>query len=88
MSNKNFFDNLTKLIVWDKGFPIVGYSPTTYRKDRFGAVMKFSDYGNTNSNYGWEIDHIFPVAKGGIDNISNLEPLNWKSNRFKSDKLI
>ncbi|MFN7825163.1 MAG: HNH endonuclease signature motif containing protein [Pseudobdellovibrionaceae bacterium] len=47
--------------------------------------MKFSDYGNTESDFGWEIDHINPVSNRGGDDISNLQPLQWKNNRQKSD---
>jgi len=32
-----------------------------------------------------EIDHIKPVAKGGGDELENLQPLYWKTNRAKSD---
>jgi len=35
-----------------------------------------------------EIDHIIPIAKGGITEESNLQTLCWKCNRSKSDKLI
>ncbi len=34
-----------------------------------------------------EIDHIIPVAKGGLTEESNLQTLCWKCNRKKSDKL-
>lgn len=33
-----------------------------------------------------EVDHIIPVAKGGLTEPSNLQTLCWKCNRSKSDK--
>ena len=35
-----------------------------------------------------EIDHIIPVAKGGLTEESNLQTLCWKCNRSKSDKIM
>ena len=70
--------------VWQKGRVVPGYDPNEFRKDSCGAWMKRSDYGQT-TGYGWEIDHVKPVAAGGSDDLSNLQPLFWKNNRFKSD---
>ena len=81
----NTFDNQTMLAVWNKGRIVNGYSPTEWRYDTCGKPIKYSDYGNTNSDHGWEIDHIFPVAKGGTDDLINLQPLQWVNNRQKSD---
>jgi 5-methylcytosine-specific restriction endonuclease McrA len=57
-----------------------------FRRDVFGALMKFSDQGNRQSIYGWEIDHIVPVARGGSDRIENLQPLHWQNNVVKADR--
>ncbi len=72
-------------IVWLKGTIIPRENPDIFREDICGSIIKYSDHGNTNSIYGWEIDHIKPVSKGGDDSLSNLQPLKWINNRRKGD---
>lgn len=78
------FDAATIVAVWCKATVVAGFDPSDFRKDSCGAWIRFSAYGK-GGDYGWEVDHMRPVAHGGDDRLSNLQPLQWQNNRHKSD---
>ncbi len=71
--------------IWDKGTIIPHCDPTEWRWDACGATIGFAAYGTT-SRYGWAIDHIYPVARGGSDALKNLRPLHWLNNAAKGHR--
>ncbi len=83
--NSSKFSTQALAAVWSRARIVSGYDPNQYRVDRYGAWIAWAEYGQT-TKYGWEVDHIVPVSRGGTDALGNLQPLHWSHNRSKSDK--
>lgn len=79
------YDHQTLSLIWAKAQIVFGYDQNRVRKDACGAFIVWGDYGNRDSQNGWEVDHIFPTARGGSDTLPNLRPLHWQNNARKSD---
>ena len=67
---------------------INGYDHSLYALDNSGNEIHYQEYGNTDSDFGWEIDHIIPQVAGGQNVLSNLQAIHWRVNRAKGDKLF
>ena len=78
---------------WNRATEVEGYDKSRYRKDACGAWIIRNKYGDTDSLYGWEVDHIVPqsllrekgISESMIDNSLNLRALQHENNASKSD---
>lgn len=80
-----YFTEEQKNSAWDNAQLVDGYKPDKYRKDACGAWIARDKYGEVDSIYGWQIDHIYPKSKGGDENPLNLRALHCKNNQSKGD---
>jgi len=70
--------------VWEKGRIVQGHNKDVHRQDICGNWMQYDQHGK-EGDYGWEVDHIKPLALKGSEDLSNLQPLQWRNNRRKAD---
>lgn len=79
--------------VWNRAIVVEGFDQSRFRKDACGAWIIRDKFGDNDSLYGWEIDHIVPQSllkeKGysqtDIDNYDNLRALQHENNASKGD---
>lgn len=76
-----------KRTIWEEGTIDDKYPSDQVRKDACGAFIRYSDFGDRDSVFGWEVDHIYPASRlkadDDVDNFANLRPLHWKNNASK-----
>lgn len=77
-------DNI-KRAIWKKARIEPGYDENIVRKDACGAWIMWDKYGLRDNVFGWEIDHVLPIALGGDDNILNLRALHALNKESKGD---
>lgn len=78
---------------WNHATVVDGFDKDRYRKDACGAWIIRNKYGDTDSLYGWEVDHIVPqsllrdkgFSESMIDNSLNLRALQHENNASKSN---
>ena len=79
------FTEQEKRAAWNKAREVDGYDKNMFRKDACGAWIAWSKYGARDNDYGWEIDHIYPMERGGDNHPENLRALHYRNNTSKAD---
>lgn len=78
-------DEEKKEYCWNHAQIVEGYDKDSIRKDPCGAWIFKAHYGLRDSDFGWEIDHVFPIILGGDDFEDNLRAMHWKNNMSKGN---
>ncbi len=70
--------------VWGKARVFGTNDPVLWRMDECGAWIFRSHYG-LETEYGWVMDHVRPLPRGGTEDISNLHPVHWRNANRRAD---
>ena len=84
---RSLTEDEVKELVWSEARPIPGMDRTEFRKDPYGNLMIWDDYGDKDQSTSWVIDHIIPESLEGSYDIENLQAMNLKKNQELQDKL-
>ena len=68
--------------VWAKAHPIAGRDPSIWRRDDDCRTIRYADFGDRTSQYGWEIE-VLPFAQG-TDELVHLKPVHWESHAARN----
>ena len=76
-----------KRAAWARTNPVGQSKAWEFRKDSLGNLVRYADFGNRQSPFGWELDFILPRALGGSNDPENLQALHWKVTASKVENL-
>ena len=77
-----------KRAAWARTSPVGNHaSAWEFRKDRLGNMVRYGDYGNRKSPFGWELDFIEPKSVGGSTDSANLQALHWRATAARSSNI-
>lgn len=77
-----------KRAAWSRTSPVGNHAHAwEFRKDRLGNMVRWSDYGNRKSPFGWELDTIEPRIAGVAPDTDNLQALHWRATAARASNL-
>jgi hypothetical protein len=75
-----------KRAAWARTSPVSGQGHSwEFRKDCLGNLVRYADYGNRHSPFGWELECIVARAAGGTTDPDNLQALHWKAHASRPE---
>ena len=72
-----------KRAAWARTSPVSGQQGNSweFRKDCLGNLVRYTDFGNRHSPFGWELEYIGSLSP------ENLQALNWKAVAARSEHI-
>ena len=70
-----------KRAAWGRTSPVSSANAWDIRKDCLGNLVRYTDFGNRHSPFGWELDYM------GSKSPENLQALNWKAVAARSEHI-
>lgn len=70
-----------KRAAWGRTSPVSSANAWDMRKDCLGNLVRYTDFGNRHSPFGWELDYM------GAASPENLQALNWKAVAARSEHI-
>ena len=75
-----------KRAAWARTSPVTGQSNSwEFRKDVLGNLVRYADFGNRHSPFGWELDFIVSRSLCGSTDPENIQALHWKANAARTE---
>ena len=86
MTHMTMLEDL-KRAAWGRTSPVQGQMNSwEFRKDVLGNLIRYADFGNRHSPFGWELEFINARLGGGTDP-DNMQALHWKANARSAQQL-
>jgi len=70
-----------KRAAWARTSPVSNANAWEFRKDCLGNMVRYADFGNRHSPFGWELEYM------GAQDPANLQALNWKAVAARSETI-
>ena len=70
-----------KRAAWARTSPVSSANAWDIRKDCLGNLVRYTDFGNRHSPFGWELEYMGSTVP------DNLQALNWRAVAARSENI-